>query len=196
MGAEKEANVIFRDLLNRDLLDDGCLIGSSYPIYEITGNKADRWSCFRPVSAWVYTVRNHEGELCQLIYAGEAFTGGMAQINRFGGDVERCSVELSQAEKDKMTPVGFLDIGVSSMCLILIIETSGGDTRLLWYGNTDVLSSAVDGEPENGILPTCVDNDTDYEYDDLTEFSAGYDQYFDAIKKYGVVYGGYKWLPL
>ena len=78
---------------------------------------------------------------------------------------------------------------------MLLVENSEDNTRLLWYGDTDILSTIVHGEPEDGIFSTNVTEDTEYDYDDLTQFSTGYKRYADALKKYGMLYGGYKWLP-
>jgi hypothetical protein len=129
-----------------------------------------------------------EGETVQCVFAGTL--KGNIQTG-YGGDWKRYGLEVEWTENAGLTPLAYVDLGVSSFTPVLLVQ-DGQIIKVLWYEDRGALSYGGDGS-ETGYR-SGVTEDTEWSLESLEMLMEGYERYSEMCRLHPNNYLGLKWL--
>ncbi len=143
----------------------------------------------RPAGLALSPCTDREGETAQCVFAG-ALKGDISR--GYGGDWKRYGLELLRSEEAGLTPLAYVDLGVSAFVPVLLVQEKQ-DVRVLWYADPGALCYAADGSPDPDYQ-SGVTGDTPWSLESPEMLMEGYERYLEMCALHPGNYLGLRWL--
>lgn len=182
----------YDEMLDRRLeayaLSNGIILerGVTLPIMEF--DLEDNTITLRSADLLLSLCVDDEGETVQCVFAG-TLKGNIQK--GYGGDWKRYALEIKWTEDDGLTPLAYVDLGVSSFTPVLLVQ-DGQIIKVLWYEDREALSYGGDGS-ETGYR-SGVTEDTEWSLESLEMLMEGYERYLEMCRLHPNNYLGLQWL--
>jgi hypothetical protein len=166
--------------------DDALERSLTLPVMEL--RREDDTITLRPAGLLMSLCADEEGETVQCVFAG-ALKGDIQAGH--GGDRKRYGLEIKWAEDAGLSPLAYVDLGVSSFVPVLLVQ-DGQEVKVLWYSDRGALQYGGDGA-ETGYR-SGVTEDTEWSLESLEMLMEGHERYLEMCRLHPNNYLGLKWL--